>query len=41
MANDENWIDIGHADDFSKIPLKRAQVMNMIFPKFRLSARRS
>ncbi len=29
MANDENWIDIGHADDFSKIPLKRAQVMNV------------
>lgn len=29
MAGDENWVDVGHAEDFSKTPLKRVSAMNV------------
>jgi multimeric flavodoxin WrbA/nitrite reductase/ring-hydroxylating ferredoxin subunit len=29
MPNDENWVDVGHAEDFSTTPLKRVTAMNV------------
>src|SRR6202142_4165912 len=29
MAEEENWVDVGHADDFSKGPLKRVRAMDV------------
>ena len=29
MAEDENWVDIGHAEDFSENPLKRVKAMDI------------
>ena len=29
MPNDENWVDVGHADDFATTPVKRVAAMNV------------
>jgi len=29
MPNDENWVDVGHADDFATTPVKRVTAMNV------------
>ena len=29
MPEDENWVDVGHADEFSATPLKRVTAMNI------------
>jgi len=29
MPNDESWVDVGHADDFSATPVKRVTAMNL------------
>jgi multimeric flavodoxin WrbA/nitrite reductase/ring-hydroxylating ferredoxin subunit len=29
MPNDESWVDVGHADDFSTTPVKRVTAMNL------------
>ena len=28
MAEDENWVDVGHVDEFTRIPLKRVTAKN-------------
>ena len=29
MPEDENWVDVGHTDEFSATPLKRVTAMNV------------
>src|SRR5271165_5140259 len=29
MPNDENWVDVGHAEEFSATPLKRVTAVNV------------